>query len=290
MRYDSEEKKLYVRQSWLGTYLICPQRSRYDMTMPKLRRGSDATAIGTGVHHAIEQYLLRNVDTLEDMVLSAREAVSLELADESLRRTDISADEAHMFSCVDAMVTSWYQDIRPLVPLGGLVEHKFKAQLLEGTADTVPLWLEGTMDYVAPDGSIWDWKTASRSYSAKEKQKQSHQATCYVVASRELGLVPDTDEPTAFRFGVMLRQPTPKSQVITVHRDKGHVEWLKRQIASVATTALNLPLSVDWAMNDQHNLCSSKWCDYWSVCKGAHWSDGSMEPPTQIVPLATTDM
>jgi hypothetical protein len=258
--------------------------------MPKLRRGSDATAIGTAVHHAIEQYILGNATTLQDMIELARKEVNEQLADETLRRTDISADLDKMFLSVDAMVTSWHQDIRPLVPLGGLVEHKFKAPLLEGSVSEVPLWLEGTMDYVAPDGTIWDWKTAGRSYSAKEKQKQSHQATCYVAASRALGLVPDTDEPTPFRFGVMIRQATPKAQVITVSRDKGHVEWLRRQIAGVASTALSLPMSNDWAMNDQHNLCSSKWCDYWSVCKGAHWSDGSMEPPSQVVPIVNTDM
>ena len=289
MRYDQTDKRLYVRQSWLGTYLICPQRSRYDLTMPELRRGSDATAVGTGVHHAIEQYLLGNAETLEDMVFSARQAVALELDDDSLRRTDISYDLDKMYTSVDAMVTAWYTDIRPHVPRGGLVEHKFQAPLLEPTSGDVPLWLEGTIDYVSPDGTIWDWKTASRSYSAKEKQKQSHQATCYVAACRQLGLVDDSNEPTIFRFGVMLRQPTPKAQIVTVARDRHHVEWLRRQIASVATTALNAPLSSDWAMNDQHNLCSSKWCDYWTICKGAHWSDGSMEPPEQSVELRTSE-
>jgi len=280
MRYDSSTNRIYVRQSWLGTYLICPQRSRYDMVMPKLRRGSDATAIGTGVHSAIEGYLRGEYDDLKSMLGRANDEVSSQMEDPTLRRTDISKDVDHMMACVDSMVVAWWDTIRPEVTLDGKVEHKFSAPLAVH-ANGAEVWLEGTIDYVAPDGTLWDWKTAGRSYSAKEKQKQSHQATCYVAACRTLGLVPDTEVPTPFRFGVMLRQHTPKAQIVTVERGPEQVEWLRRQVLSVANTALTVSTDVDWAINDQHNLCSSKWCDYWTVCKGVHWSDSAMEPPSQ---------
>lgn len=292
MKYDKQANRVYVRQSWLGTYLTCPQRSRYELTMPSMRRGSDATAIGTGVHTAIEQYILNDGNMeLVDMIIAGRSAVSAELEDPTIRRTEISQDVDYMFDCVDAMISGWHSDIRPAVTLGGLVEHKFQAPL-NVNANGTELWLEGTMDYVAPDGVIWDWKTAGRSYSAKEKQKQSHQASCYVAAARILGLVDNGDDPTLFRFGVMLRQTTPKAQIVTVSRDKHQVEWLRRQVASVASSVMMLPTEMDWAMNDQHNLCSAKWCDYWTVCKGVHWDDSTMEPPSQKVTVhgLSTDM
>lgn len=284
MKFDKETNRLYVRQSWLGSYLMCPQRSRYEITMPSLRRGSDATAIGTGVHSAIEGYLDSTVNTLEEMTGLARFEVGNELSDERIKRTEISEDMNKVFDSVDAMVLGWWDTIRPLVPKGGLIEHKFQAPL-GGNANGIELWLEGTMDYVSPDGTIWDWKTASRTYSVKEKQKQSHQATCYIAAARTLGLVDNGPEPTLFRFGVMVRQSTPKVQIVTVDRGPEQVEWLRRQVASVVTTATMVPTSLDWTMNDQHNLCSPKWCEFWSICKGVHWSDATLDPPNQSVEI-----
>lgn len=287
MRHDPTTNRIYVRQSWLGTYLTCPQRSRYDLVMPALRRGSDATAVGTGVHSAIEGYLLGQYDDLDSMIARANESVAMELADPNLKLSKISADPEQLRLSVMAMVVAWWDDIRPAVALGGLVEHRFASPLLTG--GEAELWLEGTMDYVAPDGTIWDWKTASRSYYAKEKQKHSHQATCYVAAARALGLVDNGDEPTPFRFGVMIRQTTPKAQIVTVSRTIEHVEWLKRQVASVITSAKIVGVEREWAINDQHNLCSSTWCDYWSVCKGVHWSEQDMEPPSQAVNFIGVD-
>jgi hypothetical protein len=257
------------------------------MILPGLRRGSDATAIGTGVHSAIEHYLLGKCSTLVEMTMIAEEQVKMELEGDDIRKTEISDNMDDVIASVRAMITAWWDDIRPSVTLGGLVEHKFKAPL-NVNANGIELWLEGTMDYVAPDGVIWDWKTAGRTYYAKEKQKQSHQATCYIAAARTLGLVDNGDDPTMFRFGVMVRQKTPKAQIVTVSRNKEQVEWLRRQIQSVAYSALTLPTNVDWAMNDQHNLCSEKWCDYWTVCKGVHWDECTMEPPSQNVELRST--
>jgi hypothetical protein len=286
VRYEQQTKRIYVRQSWLGTYLTCPQRSRYDMTMTKLRRGSDATAIGTAIHSAIEGYLRGDYNTITDMIDAAHIYVGKELEDPTIRRSDISSDGEHLRQCTEAMVYGWWEDIRPAVALGGLIEHKFAAPLVEG--EGLSLWLEGTMDYVAPDGTIWDWKTSSRSYSAREKQKHSHQATCYVAAARILGLVDSSPAPTPFRFGVMVRQTSPKSQIVTVERGPAQVEWLKRQVSSVIYSASSIGLDRDWPINDQHNLCSSRWCEYWNICKGVHWDDRTMEPPSQTVEIRVT--
>lgn len=287
MRYDKSTNRIYVRQSWIGSYLICPQRGRYDMTMPQLRQGSDATAIGTGIHSAIEEYLNGKLDdSIDTFIESCRTNVLLELDRPNLRKSSISNDMDSLLVIVESMAVGWWDTIRPHVPLGGVTEYKFACPISDQCSPSSPeLWLEGTMDYLAPDGTIWDWKTAGRSYSPKEKQKQSHQATSYVLAARKLGLV-DTSEPTLFRFGVMLKQHTPKAHIVTVSRDAGQVEWLERQVASIVTTASTMSTGVDWMMNDQHNLCSSMWCDYWNLCKGAHWEGSTMDPPSQEVPVA----
>jgi hypothetical protein len=251
--------------------------------MPQLRQGSDATAIGTGVHSAIEEYLNGKFEGIDLFIESCRKNVLLELSRPNLRKSSISDDMDSLLVIVESMAVGWWDTIRPHVPLGGVTEYKFSCPVTTATSGT-ELWLEGTMDYLAPDGTIWDWKTAGRSYSPKEKQKQSHQATSYVLAARKLGLV-DTSVPTLFRFGVMIKQHTPKAHIVTVSRDAGQVEWLERQIASIVTSASAMGTGVEWPMNDQHNLCSSMWCDYWTMCKGAHWNDSTMEPPSQEVPV-----
>jgi hypothetical protein len=287
MRFDPETNRVLVRQSWLGDALMCPQRAKYALTMPSMRRGSDATAIGTGLHSAIEQVLREDVFELEHMQANARLFVSKEL-DKDIKRTDLSSDMDHVNRCVDSMCDAWWNGIRPAVATGGLIEYRFVSPLGVHASNGNEIWLEGTMDYVAPDGVIWDWKTAGRSYYAKEKQTQSHQATCYITAGRTLDLIPDGADPSIFRFGVMFRQDSPKSQIVTVTRGPEQTQWFARQVKSVVDSAIRSWANSDWPMNDQHNLCSSKWCDYWNVCKGAHWTEESLALPSQKVDIPVT--
>jgi hypothetical protein len=286
MRFDAENNRILVRQSWIGDALMCPQRAKYALTYQSLRTGSDATAIGTGVHATIEQYLRGDVAEPESFVRNTKAFVEKELS-KGVKRTAISRDEDKMWRCVESMATAWWDDIRPVVPLGGKAEYNFKSPLGLTASNGMEIWLEGTIDYVAPDGVLWDWKTASRTYSLREKHTQSHQATCYVTACRQLGLVPDTDEPTLFRFGVMVRQESPKAQIVTVARDRDQVGFLKRQIKSVVDGAVAVWGNEDWMMNDQHFLCSETWCDYWTMCKGAHWTADACESPDQTVTPVT---
>lgn len=290
MRVDSETNKIYIRQSWLGDYILCPQRSRYGMVLPSMRRGSDATAIGTGVHAGIEMVLNGTLPETDFGLF--REAVHTSVNSElgkDIKHTGISADPEKMEACIDSMCEAWWEQINPFVTKGGHTEYRFKSPTGMTSKNGMEIWFEGTIDYVAPDGVLWDWKTASRPYYGKEKQKQSHQPTVYIDAMRTLGVIADTDEPTLFRFGVMVRQEKPKAQIITVSRGKEQVEWVRRQTRSVVNSALGSWGTEDWAMNDTSALCSSKWCDYWNICKGAHWSESSLELPPQSVTSVTLD-
>ena len=288
MRFDPENKRVLIRQSWLGDYILCPQRARYGLALPSMRRGSDATAIGTGVHAGIESVLNSTAGTYDEFLEVVQSSVAVEM-DKDIKRTEISADPDKMNACVQAMAQAWWDDIRPLVPTGGQTEYKFQSPTGMFAKDGTEIWFEGTIDYVAPDGSLWDWKTASRAYYAKDKHKQSHQASVYVDACRTLGLVPDGDEPTPFRFGVMVRQEKPKAQIVTVLRGREQIDWIRRQTRSVVDSAMGAWGTQDWAMNDTSALCSSKWCDYWTLCKGAHWTDSSLELPNQTVTSVTLE-
>lgn len=271
MRTDNENKRIYVRQSWLGDLMICPQRANLALTMPMFRSGSDATAIGTGVHSAIEWALGSHGDHTsinpEEMIEVAQTSVAEELS-KPIKLTRISDKPDSIPPSVAAMVTGWMDDIAPQVEWGGRIEHRFNYDTGQVAVNGYAIWMEGTMDYITPSGVIWDWKTASRAYNESEKQKKAHQPTVYCAAAVSNGLA--TGPEQIFRFGVMVRNQSPKPQVVEVTRNRSHYDFLHRQAKAAVDQAVISSGQRDWFMNDQHVLCSSTWCDYWSICKGSH--------------------
>ena len=267
MKIDESNKRLYVRQSWLGDVAICPERARLGQVRPDLRTGSDATVIGTSLHAGIEAVLTGAANDRQQMF----DAVQHEwnsLQDSNYKVTNI--DQSKIQTYLESMTYGFYDEILPSVPQGGLVEHFFTAPL-NMEVNGYGVYLEGTMDYVAPDGTIWDWKTSSRTYNIKDKQKSAIQPTVYAAAAVHNGLVPDY--PVQFRYGVMVRQETPKTQIATVERTEKHGLWLNRLVRSAVTSAMAIGMDNNWLINDSSTLCSEAWCSYWSICKGAFCGD-----------------
>lgn len=263
-----ENNNIYVRQSWLGDALLCMERGRLTMVQPEWRIGSDATVLGTACHAGIEHYIENGGDvSLNDM----RNVMvnSIETNKEPFKWTSIKDEEA-MVKFGDAMLGAWWRDIRPHVALGGLVEHNFNVEMADIVVNDTQykIHYSGTMDYVAPDGIIWDWKTANRKYFQGEKQRQSIQASVYSTAAVKLGLVPAF--PVQFNFGVMLRRDKSEGQIVEVRRTESHSNWLATQTRNIVSSALRLGQENPWLQVDQHNLCSEQWCPWWSICKGAH--------------------
>lgn len=267
MKIDETQKRIYVRQSWLGDMAICPERARLGHVRPDLRTGSDATIIGTSLHAGIESVLDNRSKEFGDMLeVVANEYETLEKT--NYKKTNI--DEEKIPAYLESMSLAFYNNILPNVELGGSVEHYFQAPLgieINGYG----IWLEGTMDYITPSGVIWDWKTSSRTYNIKDKQKSAVQPTVYADAAVQLGLCPDY--PVQFRYGIMVRTETPKHQIATVERTEQHGLWLRHLVRGAVTSALKTGYDDNWFMNDSSTLCSQAWCSYWEICKGAWCGD-----------------
>lgn len=277
MKIDNQNNVVWVRQSWLGDVLICPERSRLGITMPSFRRGSEATAIGTGMHSAIEDVLNGVIAPEQDaMAKKAHEYVFEQLAMPDISRNDYSDEQVVNFA--NAMTDAWLTGIYPHVELGGVCEKKFDV-VTNMMVGPYKLGFSGTMDYVSPSGVIWDWKTSARKYMPNEKQKQSVQASVYAYAVNQF--MPEVGYPVDFRFGVMLRQGTASAQVVRIQRSQEQISWLLRQASGIVSQHLHTSLNSEWVMNDQHNLCSAKWCSYWSICKGAYVQNDDMFAPPQ---------
>jgi hypothetical protein len=270
VKIEEDNKRIYVRQSWLGDTLMCMQRGKFQITHPEFRSGSDATIMGTAVHTAIERVLVGDVapDRIAEVAQDSLEAL---MEEDNWKQTNIKPET--MMPHTGLMAETWVRDIMPHVTFGGEIEYKFKvptpASVQVGN-DLYEIWFEGTMDYLSPDGVLWDWKTSSRKYSQSEKQKQNVQSSVYAYAAvfNELSHFPVT-----FNFGVMTRANNSQGQIVPVQRTEAHGQWIVKQTASIVQSAMRIGRESNWPINDQHFLCSESWCSWWSICKGSHVSD-----------------
>lgn len=69
MKIDKANNRVYVRQSWLGDVMMCPERARLALKNPQIRMPSDATIIGTALHHGIETF----INTAPDVAFAGAE-------------------------------------------------------------------------------------------------------------------------------------------------------------------------------------------------------------------------
>lgn len=263
MKIDNVNKIVYVRQSWLNDMVICPERARLGVTRPEFRTGSDATIMGTSIHTGIEAVLNGTAGNFDEMLQSVTNNFD-ELQKTGYKKTNI--DETKIPDYLRSMSSAFYEEILPKVELGGKVEHYFKVPL-GITVQDYSVWLEGTMDYIAPSGLIWDWKTSSRPYYIKDKQKSAIQPTVYGYAAVKEGL--SNGEVTRFNYGVMVRTEDVKSQIAPITRTESHYNWLKYFVRGAVGSCIKVGSDTEWFMNDSSTLCSSSWCSYWSICKGA---------------------
>lgn len=274
MRFHAPSQRVFVRQSWLNDLLLCPQRARFGIAMPQMRSGSDATIMGTAVHAGIEHVLSSSTDVhVMDMIDYTLGYFDGLKKTESWKETNIDPDKYEVY--IGSMCAAWHSDILPHVELGGEIEKAFAFPMGMQMNDW-DIWCEGTMDYITPSGQIWDWKTASRAYNARDKQAKAIQPTVYAAGAVITGLCESF--PVDFSYGVMLRQEKPKAQIVDVRRDSTHFEWLKHLVKPAVQYSLNVGFDQDWIMNDDNNLCSERWCSFWSVCKGAFHTQADLMP------------
>ena len=278
MKIDEENKRVFVRQSWLKDMLLCPERSRLSVLQPEFKTQNDSAAIGTAVHAGIEAVLTQRCSGADAPDVSLVRFKEMEA--EGIRNTNVNPESWHQH--VVGLTQAWVNDIMPHVPSGGASEVKFQVPTGQ-YSNGYELWFEGTMDYLHQDGA-WDWKTSARKYSLLEKQSQDIQSSIYTYAGNKLGVI---EEKSIFRFGVMVRTNNPYGQILSVSRSKAHGDFvIKQALSAVAyafamTEKTGIPTDERWLINDQHYLCSQRWCPWWSVCKGAHISEPDNQPEVE---------
>ena len=136
------------------------------------------------------------------------------------------------------------------------------------------MFITGTSDYVVPP-YIYDWKTASRRFDQRVKQRTTIQPTVYATAAVHGAFGAPLEWPVRFTYGVMVRgRETATTQLIDVQRTHAHEEWLKDQLLTYLNMLTVFGPKAPWPHDEDHYLCSEKWCPVWSMCKGARLSTG----------------
>ena len=248
-----------VFQSLLSDFKdLCAERTRYTLFGEVPKRENDAAACGTGVHAGIETTLKRVKEGKDPDWDEALQSIY-----DAVGQIDINAWTKFTYKKAlllqaEQHFSRWWTQVRDLIKPEE-IEWKFSLPLHED--DERLIVAEGTIDLVDYVKGLVDWKTGSRPYQQREKQKSALQPTMYTWAR--------TEHTGQFhgRFTYFVMVPDkPQVQELTVLRTVNDWAYLKKVALGYAQLVeKNLPV---WPMNDSGWWCSDRWCPAWHLCKG----------------------
>lgn len=264
------------RQSWVNTWLTCPEQARHVLHGTYPVDESEAAAKGTAVHAGIERHLTTMAplsDCLDVAVTTFREIA----AGEHFRWVKVKT-EATALKHIAGGLNSWWRFVRPSLGATIWCEHSFRFILCEDEARVIEI--AGTVDYADVAG-LSDWKLSGNAdkygRDSWKLKRWAVQPTFYVAAAYEAELFPHDGE-VPFTF-VALDQQGGRPQLAPANRTPQHIHWLKVQLRSIARQIERQVDEQPWPLNDQHPLCSADWCLVYDTCKGSHFPiDGDGTP------------
>lgn len=249
------------RQSWLGSAANCPEQARL-MTINHLPdHNTDAAAVGTAMHAFIEASLSGVEFNLA--MAEAEEAWWNEQREPNFTWVKYSGRTG--WKMIESLCAVWFDKYDPYQRhnRGWELETPFLFTLHEDEKRIIEV--SGTID--AYDGfDVTDWKSNASDddrYVPREYERWAIQPTVYTRAALELW----GHNPT-FKYCVV--SPTGLQQ-FSVVRDERDWAWLTDMCESYAYL-IEAQLK-SWPKNDQHWLCSKRWCPAWDTCKGRHYNN-----------------
>ena len=285
MRID--EAGIHLHQSDLKNH--CLEKLRLETVASGPRVENDAATVGTALHKVIEYELLHGA--YDDVTACQSQAANVYLMLLEEYQTEgrpyaLSSFNTHD-RAIDLLVRlaeAWYRSAEREQLLAAttkpLIEWNFDLPFCEvevkkfgKRAEIVPVYLAGTADIILPD-RVWDWKTSGSDYRRWEYQRWGRQPDVYTWAAAEAGLI--TPHPVTglhtFEFKVFIRGTDPGMgcQTVTIDRSANNWSWLRESVSRLVNFSYNMGLDREWPLDDQHVLCSPKWCTFFDMCKGKH--------------------
>lgn len=274
---------VHIHQSDLKNH--CLEKLRLDTTVPGARVENDAATVGTTMHHLIEHEASHcPFDREDDAVQWAMQHYAdlvqqYETAGVPFVLSSFSSHDRAV-NMIDVLARSWYRCPERDVILVEKPKIEWEFDLPFRTVNVkrsgrttleIPVWLAGTADVLFNNQSmLWDWKTSGSEYRGWEFQRWGRQPDVYTWAAAQQELLEPGDNGLyRFDFKVFVRRSEPTDpQTVTVYRSPNNWEWLGKIVERLVNMIYLVDLDSEWPLDDQHVLCSPKWCSHFASCKG----------------------
>jgi len=213
---------------------------------------------GTKFHQAVESFFQAQLDdyeiSIEDIVASLRRNW-LVTKDAPVRWTG-RPDEV-LASCEKLVrrYLEWYSGQQPVKP--AIIEQNIRIE-------TEYAWLEGTLDMVLDNGTIWDWKTAGTYESFRDVAEKSIQSWFYTLMRSSIDINLAKDIPFVYHGAIKSTYQIYTSLKYAKREDLEIL--LYRMIPRAAQLVIQ---NGPYIPNVLFRFCDPKWCQVWDLCRGA---------------------
>jgi hypothetical protein len=251
--------------SSVSSYLTCGRYWKYRYLDRIPAPSASVLVFGSAFHSTIESYLCSVAESgsSADLVdIWDREWPAMIAKEGQIAWGDESADTlrdqgARMLRTPE--IVRIVQAVTPLVSADGRVHIEDFVNMM---VPDVPVPVIGYVDIITGDGVPGDFKTASRAWAEGAAQNEL-QPLFYLAALEQGGYRGNPD--LRFRHYVFTKTDPASAQVIESRRAPGEIAFaldVVREVWKGIAGGVFAPNPTTWK-------CSSKYCEYWGMCRGA---------------------
>jgi hypothetical protein len=285
---------IYVRQSALGQYNLCPASTVQDGT--EVDGATPATTFGTAFHfhpeEIVRQVQLRELpaSTVETTLDRALQYLDLALELDGMTWEDtgwpVSAQN-EMASELLYAIELFDREIAPHIPWGKVeaeahqeqrIEYDTEMELRYGNGSwwsrEYDIYLTGTPDLLHWGRmEFWDWKTAARGWHERRHLKEP-QSRLYPWLADPLF----NDHDVTFNFVVYNKEKEQwdvHPSITTWGEREAWVAQARRTVRALLAPEQALPYKVigDGFVAGRNWFCKPTFCPRWNTCEGKHLFD-----------------
>ena len=239
--------------SSLSLYLRCPRQWKHKYIDKIPQKPSGNMQLGKVMHKAIQSALIEGAN-MEETIDSYLEGFNAEEGEAMVMTGDQLAWSKK--AILDQDLNEWIQ----FEGAEGTGEVEIR---MDFTMPGLPLPLVGYIDYISPDGTVWDFKTSGSSWN-EEKAVKETQPAFYAAALVQSGF----ELPIKFNYLVLVKNKTPKIQIFELELTE---KDLTRAYRMAADAHRGISAELFYA-NPSGWWCSSKTCDFWNICEAGRIS------------------
>lgn len=250
----------HLSYSSIQLYLTCAENWRRKYIQKETSPATPALIVGSVFHATVEQALKDRLPLVDGW----KTAWDAKLAqDGDAIDWGMETVEQHYNDGLRLVTAKPVQELvdglKPLVDETGYwIERKVTLRV-----PGVPVPIVGYIDLVTEDGVPGDFKTSRAKWSQSDAESEI-QSLFYIAAMSQLG---KTVPGNRFRHYVVTKTKEPQAQVLEHRHTWKEVAWLYDLIGRVwkGIEAEQFPL------NPNGWICGSKYCSFFSTCRGAKW-------------------